>query len=304
MELVSIFMGLYGPVSERLSPTSQRAGAAKLLSDTEDIQGLRMDSADAHGVRGVWFRTAAERNHAVMYFLHGGGYVMGSPATHRGMVGRICDAAGCRAFVPDYRLAPEHPAPAQLEDAVTGYRWLLQQGVHQNHIAIVGDSAGGGLTVATLVRLRELGLPLPAAGAVVSPWVDLEFEGASITLNAPYDYVTRSHLEVCRKWLIGDANPRNPIVSPLHADLRGLPALMIQVGGAEALLDDSLRLAARARDAGVEVDLDVHPDMPHVWHIFASFLPEARRALAMLGEFVERRTTGRSKLGQLGDAAQ
>jgi acetyl esterase/lipase len=223
--------------------------------------------------------------------LHGGGYVLGSLYTHQNLISGFSYEARCRVFGIDYRLAPEHAFPRAIEDAVAGYQHLLARGVDPSKIVIAGESAGGGLTLATLLKLRELELPYPAAVALISPWCDLEGLGKSMSLHADADYVTKPHLLLCARWLLGDDHDaKHPLASPIYADYTGLPPLYIHAGGSEALLDDALRVAQRAREAGVEVDLDVYPDMVHAFHIFASFLPEARVAIRRIGEYVRRKT--------------
>ena len=178
-----------------------------------------------------------------------------------------------------------------MDDAVAAYRWLLAQGISPGNIAVAGDSAGGGLAIATLLALRDAGEPLPAAGIGISPWVDMEGTGESMTTRAAVDPVVQKEgLLGMAKLYLGDADPKNPLAAPLHADLAGLPPLLLQVGDAETLLDDSTRLAERARAAGVDVTLKVWDEMPHVWHLFAPILPEGRQAIDEIGSFFQART--------------
>ena len=237
-------------------------------------------------VPGLWITTSAGRSRNLLYF-HGGGYALGSSRAHAEMTSWIARAAQARVFVLDYRRAPEYRFPAALEDALLAYRWMVNSGADPRSITIAGDSAGGGLTLSLLVSLRDRGEPLPASGVCISPWVDLEMTGASITGKAGVDpLLTREGLQQFADWYLGGQSARQPLVSPLHADLKGLPPLLIQVGSSEILLDDALRLEERARSAGVNVILKQYEDMPHVWHVFASFLPEAREADREIGEFV------------------
>jgi acetyl esterase/lipase len=215
------------------------------------------------------------------------GYVIGSINTHRDLASRLSLAAAARVLLIDYRLAPEHPFPAAVDDATAAYRWLLSSGADPSHMVIAGDSAGGGLTVATLVALRDAGTPLPAAGVCLSPWVDLECSGESMTTKAAADpMVRRDGLMKMAEWYLAGQPPRTPLAAPLYADLSGLPPLLIQVGTAEVLLDDSTRLAERARKAGVTVTLEPWEDMIHVWQAFAALLPEGRQAIDRIGEFI------------------
>ena len=237
-----------------------------------------------------WLVPPTARDDVVLLYLHGGGYVIGSPRSHRHLAAALARAARARALVLDYRLAPEHPFPAAVEDAVQAYRWLAEQGMRPARLVIAGDSAGGGLTVATLVALRERGLALPAAGVCISPWVDLTCSAPSYAKNAAADPIVRPALvgEMARAYLAG-ADPRTPLASPLYADLRGLPPLLIHVGSDEVLLDDAAGLAERARAAGVDATLEVAPRMVHVWHWFLPMLPEAQTAVDAIGAFVDAR---------------
>ena len=226
---------------------------------------------------------------AVLY-LHGGGYVIGSCDSHRNLAYNLAAASKAKVLLLDYRLAPEHPFPAAVHDAVAAYCWLLDEGFAPGRLAIGGDSAGGGLTVAALVALRYRGQPMPAAGLCLSPWVDMEGVGASMAAKEAED-PTLNHdmlLWFSERYLAG-ADARAPLAAPIYADLAGLPPLLVQVGTAEVLLDDSLRLAERARAAGVDVSLDVAHDMMHVWQLFAPVLDEAGEAIARAGAFLRGR---------------
>jgi len=217
---------------------------------------------------------------------------MGSLNTHRQLAGWIAKAAGARVLLADYRLGPESPFPAAVEDAVAAYQWLLGQGVDAAGVAIAGDSAGGGLTAATLIALRDRGLPMPAAGVLLSPWTDLALTGESLTSRAALDPMIAGAAGVSNMadaYLSG-ADPRTPLASPLYADLAGLPPLLIQVGTEEVLFDDSIRFDAKARAAGVDVTLEPWNGQVHVFQSFAFMVPEAREAIARIGEFVKART--------------
>jgi acetyl esterase/lipase len=228
----------------------------------------------------------------VLLYFHGGGYVMGSINTHRAMVARLARAARARALLIDYRLAPENPFPAAVEDATATYRWLLAQGRQPRKIALAGDSAGGGLTLATLLALRDARTPLPACAVPISPWTDLEGTGTSVKTKASRDPMVReTDLRRYAALYAGNADPRNPLISPLHGDYRGLPPLLIQVGEAEIILDDSTRVAELAKQAGVQVDLEVWDEMVHVWHVFAKLLPEGQQAIEKVGSYVSSHTS-------------
>ena len=248
---------------------------------------------NAGGVTAEWVAADGASDSRVVLYFHGGGYIIGSPRTHRPMLTHLSRDSGARVLSLDYRLAPEHPFPAPVEDAVASYRWLLSEGYDPSRIALAGDSAGGGLTVAALVQIRYLGLPVPAAGVCVSPWVDMEGLGESMETRAEADpMIVREGLLLSAKTYLGGADPRAPLAAPLYADLRGLPPLLIQVGDAEVLLDDSTRLAGVAREAGVKVQMDVWDDMIHVWPLFAPILPEGKQAIAQAGEFIKKHTGG------------
>ena len=242
---------------------------------------------NANGVAAEWTSTpGADPTRAIM-FLHGGGYISGSLDSHRHMIAQAGREARARTLALAYRLAPEHPFPAALEDAVAGYRFLLSKGLEPRHIAIAGESAGGGLAVATMVSLREAGLALPACCWLSSPWVDLEVTGESMTTKASIDPLIQKEylLELARAYLDG-ADPRTALASPLYADLEGLPPMLIQVGSAETLLDDAVRLAHVAGTANVRVMLEIWPDMIHAWHLFYQQVAAGRRALAAVGQFI------------------
>jgi acetyl esterase/lipase len=279
------------PDSAELSIQDQRAAFQELTSQFQPAQDVRCEPVDAGGIPAEWITTPEAGHERAIYYLHGGGYVMGSIGTHRDMISRLSRAARARALAIDYRLAPENPFPAAVEDSTSAYRWLISTGVDPARLVIAGDSAGGGLTMATLVALRDAGDPLPAAAVCLSPWVDLEGVGESMTTRAEVDpMVQRESLLQSAKAYLRDAAPRTPLAAPLYANLAGLPPLLIQVGTAETLLDDSTRLAERARAAGVEVILELWDDMIHVWQFCAAMLPEGQQAIDRIGEFVRKHT--------------
>ncbi len=226
----------------------------------------------------------------VVLYLHGGGYCAGSPRTHLGLLGQVAEGSDARVVAPDYRLAPEAPFPAALEDAWAVYWALLAQGTRPERMVIMGDSAGGGLTVALLLALREAGMPLPAAGVCLSPWLDLTEGGVSRRTNAAFDYLNAAIIRCAVRMYLGEADPRTPLASPLYADLRGLPPLLIQVGTAEMLLDDATRFARRAVAAGVPVELELWENMVHVWHLLLPIEPQAEAALRRAACFVRAHT--------------
>jgi acetyl esterase/lipase len=224
--------------------------------------------------------------------LHGGGYVLGSLATGRPLASRVAHAAEARILNVEYRLAPEHPFPAALHDSVTAYTGLLHEGVDPATIAVLGDSAGGGLAVATLVAARDQGLPLPAAGVCISPWVDLTLSNSSLFTNDGRDPQINRHLlaEMAAAYLQGQ-EPTLPLASPAYADLSGLPPLLIHAGTAEVLFDDARMLAVAANNAGVEVTLELYEHMIHVWHAYAPGLPEGGAAIDRIASWLADRWT-------------
>jgi acetyl esterase/lipase len=249
-----------------------------------------LERVDAGGVPAEWSDPPGAAGDRAILYVHGGGYIIGSIASHRHLVAALARAAGSRALSLDYRLAPEHPFPAAVDDALAGYRFLLASGFSPGKIAIAGDSAGGGLTVATLVSIREAGLPQPACAFCISPWVDLEGLGASMITKAALDPMVQKEglAEMAEGYLAG-ASPRTPLAAPLHADLRGIAPLLIHVGSAETLLDDSTRLAAATAGADVDVRMESWPGMIHVWHFFHPMLSEGREAIASAGAFIRTR---------------
>jgi epsilon-lactone hydrolase len=242
-------------------------------------------------VPSEWVIPAGVGSERVILYLHGGAYNAGSTRSHRALAANIAYAAHARALTIDYRLAPEHPYPAALVDAFSAYKWLLELGIRPEQITVTGDSAGGGLTIALLVALRERRVPMPAAAVVLSPWTDLTDSGESWQENAKVDYLIHgAKLKEAARLYLKDTSPQTPLASPVYANLHGLPPLLIQVGSEEVLLSDSQRLAENARLSGVDVSLEVWDGMQHVWHFAASFVPEARQATEKIGEFVRERT--------------
>jgi acetyl esterase/lipase len=255
---------------------------------------VTVTALSAGGVPAVRVETPLSRQQCHVLYLHGGGYVYGSPALYRDFTWRIADATAARLLCIDYRLAPEHRFPAAVDDAVAAYHWLLADGADPRRIAVMGDSAGGGLTFAMLLRLRDQGVPLPAAAAGLSPWADLSLSGGTYQSNAKADpMLSASQTTTFAQYYLGSVDPRHPHASPIYGDPRGLPPSLIQVGSDEILRDDAECMARRLREAGCRTELEVWPRMPHVWHLFARILPEARQAIARIGEFV-RGTLGPS----------
>jgi monoterpene epsilon-lactone hydrolase len=273
------------PRNPNASIEKMRAGMEKTSEHV--ARDVKCEAVRVGDIAAEWIVPPDAASDRVILYLHGGGYVMGSINTHRATIARIARAAKARGLALDYRLAPEHKFPAAVEDGVAAYKWLLAQGYQPNKIVIAGDSAGGGLTLATLLSIRDAKLPMAAAGVAISPWADLEGTGDSMKTRAHRDpMVGGNGLGGMSKNYIGEQDPKHPLASPIHADYRGLPPLLIQVGDAETLLDDSTRVAKRAKEHGVSVDLEVWDDMIHVWHAFAKILPEGQQAIDKIGKFV------------------
>lgn len=256
---------------------------------TGKTPGIDIEKIDIDGLPAEWLSPRAPHQNGTLLYLHGGGYVVCGPDTHRPMVATLARHANARALVIDYRLAPEHPFPAAVEDALKAYRWLIAQGTPPESIAIAGDSAGGGLTLALLLSLRDAGDPLPAGAALLSPWTDLAMSGWTHITHRKLDPMlsVEGALLAARHYL-GDTVPTDPLASPLYGRFEGLPPLFIHVGGNEILLDDSLRLSEKARAAGVSVEIKVWPDLPHVFQA-ARFLPEAGASLSLIAAFLKDR---------------
>ncbi|MBS0561793.1 MAG: alpha/beta hydrolase [Proteobacteria bacterium] len=266
---------------------SRRARLDAVFGNFPLAPGAVAEAADADGVPAEWTSVPAADTSRAMLYLHGGGYVSGSIASHRSMVSHLGAAAGIRTLALDYRRAPEAPFPAACEDSLAGYRFLLRQGYTPDRIVIAGDSAGGGLTMATLMALRDAGETLPAGGFCISPWVDLMNSGESMAGKAEIDpMIGKAYLDEIAAQYLNGADAEVPRASPLYGSLTGLPPLLVQVGTAETLLDDSTRLAARAAAADVRVTLSVYPEMIHVWHLFHANLAPARAAIAEAGAWM------------------
>jgi acetyl esterase/lipase len=251
---------------------------------------VKLDAVDLEGMPGEWSMVRGSDSSRVLLFFHGGGYCSGSILSHRRMVTEAGRAAGVRTLAVGYRLAPEHPFPAALDDALTAWRSLRKQGIAAAHIAVGGDSAGGGLTVVLANQLRDAGEGLPGCLWLVSPWTDLTMSGSSLaTKDAADPIIHKGYLgELAQAYLPAGMDRKDPRVSPLNADLRLLPAMLIQVGSAETLLDDATRFAAAAGAADVPVSLEIWPHMMHAWPLWNAHLEPGRRALASAGAFIRR----------------
>jgi monoterpene epsilon-lactone hydrolase len=267
----------------------QRAIFHDMIASLPLPDGVSVKQDELGGVPVVIVEPPGVDPSTVILYFHGGAYVIGSAADSAGLAADVARRAGALAVSVDYRLAPEHPFPAAVDDAVAAYRALLDRGVPSSHIAFVGESAGGGLVAAALVALKEAGLPQPSSAAVFSPWTDLAVSGASATSKAERDpSLTPQALRTRARDYLGDRDPATPLASPIHADLTGLPPLLIQAGSHEILLDDAVRLAARAAEHDVSVDLQIRPEVPHVFQSFAAILDDAGQALDAAAAFLQR----------------
>jgi epsilon-lactone hydrolase len=248
---------------------------------------VKVTSVRNDGVCGEWIEWNSEPD-TTIYYLHGGGYIACSPATHRPLTAALSRSAKSRVFALDYRLAPEHRYPAAIEDAVNGYLWLVKNGISPDSIVIGGDSAGGGLTMATLLSLRDAGHSLPRAAFCFSPWTDLAATGKTLITNNDSDSMFYgASIGKAAPIYLGNNSPADPLASPIYADLSNLPPLLIYASSSEVLLDDSVRLAERAKRYGVDVDLRIWDGLPHAWPYFVAFkVPESMRAVDEIGHFI------------------
>jgi len=268
-------------------PIEVRAEFEEMLATIPFADDLTSEAISLGGVPGFRFTSPQAAADKILLYLHGGAYVVGSATGYRSLAAELGRATGATSYAIDYRLAPEHPYPAAVDDAVTAYRALLAQGVPAHQIVIAGDSAGGGLTLAMLIRLRDAGDALPAAALLISPWADLGCTAASLTSKAAQDpSLTPEGLRATAALYLNGADARTPAASPIFGDLSGLPPLLVQVGTAEILLDDAIAVARVAGQHDVAVDLAIWPHMVHVWHAFAFMLPEGQAAITQAGTFL------------------
>lgn len=255
------------------------------------VQTVKIDGLP-DGLNAEWLVPAGAPAEPVIFYCHGGGYISGSCSDHRALVGKLAKGAGMRLLLFEYRLAPEYPFPAAVEDTLTAYRWLLGQGIEARNIVIAGESAGGGLALAALLAFKDTGLPLPSAGMVMSPMTDLTLSGESHWTRVKQCLSPLGMAEICCKVYVGESDPKNPWISPLFGDLRGLPPLMIVVGDYEIFRDDAVRFAEKAQAAGVQTTLRIGPEMVHVYPLLAPFFPEATAQLEEICAFIKKHAAG------------
>ncbi len=273
---------------QRLSIPELRANGVKNSKILGSVsKGMKIEKVDIDGIQAEWLFPVNASQEKVILYLHGGGYVTGSIEDHRMMCGLLANSTEAQVLSPEYRLAPEHPFPAALDDSLKVYQWLVDQGYSSTNIIVAGDSAGGGLSVATVLALKERSESLPAAVVCLSPWVDLALKGQSHTTKAKVEAMLQT--DVLREWALcytDESNLINPLVSPIYGDFHGFPPLLIQVGSEEILLNDSILLAEKARTDGVDVTLKVWEGMWHVWQALGELIPENKKTFEEIGEFV------------------
>lgn len=290
---------LYDELVTSLAPTDDhtpgiddfRAGYDKLCANFPDPEGATIEETDAGGVPVISVLHPSAMGDAVVLYFHGGGYVIGKAGGYKNFAAELSRVSGSKVLLVDYRLAPEDPYPAAVDDAVAAYQSLLDDGLQETDITLAGDSAGGGLVAATLLRLKDEGIDLPAGAVLYSPWCDLTNSGESLTANADKDpIIVKDMVDMLGGLYRGENDATNPYISALHGDLSGLPPLLIFVGTNEALLDDAKRLAAKAVEDGVEVTLEIGDDMYHIYPCFQHILPEGKEATKQSGRFIAEMT--------------
>jgi epsilon-lactone hydrolase len=250
--------------------------------------GLKVESFTLSGMKAEWLIPAGATKEKVIFYTIGGGYISGTCNDHRTLVAKVAEVSGIAILIFDHRLAPENPYPAALDDSLAAYRWLLEQGTAPENIVIMGESAGGGLCLATLLAVRDQGLTLPVAGVAISPWTDLKLTGESYRTQAKVCISPPGMNVICSKSYVGDHDPADPYISPLYGDLRGLPPLYINVGDFETMRDDSTRFAAKAKAAGVDTTMVVGKKMIHCYPLMAGMFPEATQALNEVCDFIKK----------------
>jgi acetyl esterase/lipase len=286
MEVVAELLRRLGLKINAMPTRAQARVWESLVLPHPILKEARVERVTAAGVAAEWIIPKAPTETVILFF-HGGWYSGGSLLGHREFLTRIAVASGARVLAPDYRLAPEHPYPAGIDDGMQVWQWLTTQ-VSPKQIIVAGDSCGSGLSLALMLRLRAAGAPLPKSAILICPWVDLSATGGSLLTNAPYDWAEPEEVAARVKLYLGAGDPKRPEVSPVFADLRGLPPMLVQAGGAEMLLDQETMFVERARATGVDVTFEVTPDMIHDWQLFATLIPEGLQAIERLGAFAKR----------------
>ncbi len=275
---------------ENVSVEETRKGLEKLFSVSKIPKGVKFQKIQIDGLPAEWITPKNLKNTGVVLYLHGGGYMLGSISTHSPLMARIALASKTKVLAIEYGLAPERPYPCALEDSLKAYHWLIAQGYDPKKIVIAGDSSGGGLAVATLLKLKDNNESQPAACACLSPWLDLQVSGETIVTHANKDLLVNSiGLQIAAYSYAQEEQLTHPYISPLYADLKGLSPMYIQVSGSEVLLDDTVRFEKKAKESGVEIEVHIWKNMLHVWQAFG-FLPEAAKAIKDIGRYIEKKT--------------
>jgi epsilon-lactone hydrolase len=268
----------------------ERTDFEAIASRIPKRRDMHYEHVEVEGMAAELIRPPKVAEQEIVLHLHGGAFILGSYNVDRVVAARLAYLTGKCVLTPNYRLAPEHPFPAAIEDALKVYRWVLKRGIEPSRVVVTGTSAGGALAIALLVSARAAGDPLPAAAVCLSPLLDLTASGTSVKTNIRSDVMLRPDmLEYVREVYLGTTDPKTPLASPLFADVHGLPPMLIQAGGSELLLDDAVRFANRAREAGIDVELSIWEGMFHGWHALAFFLPEGRQAMEQVSEFIRAR---------------
>ncbi len=276
------------PQPENPTVEFKRTGAEDRAKGLGSVPDAMVEKIDVSGVPAAWIAAPGIDERRAILYLHGGGFMFGSLTTHKRIAYDLSAASAARVLLLDYRLAPEHPFPAAFEDTLKAWHWLARQGLDPRGLAMAGDSAGGSLVIAAMVKLRAESAQLPVCAALVSPWIDLEASSESLINRSSRDPIVQKRLLLWMAHLyLKGADPKDPCASPIRADLRGLPPTLVQVGTAETLFDDSIQIAERLHAAGVKVKLSVWPNMIHVWPMFTPFLSEGREACAEIGDFIK-----------------
>jgi len=289
MKTLLIFQSLFSGSREELEVTKERNDLENMGKMFKVPRQFKRIPVEIGKLQAEWIVPDEVQSKRTILYFHGGSYLAGSITSHQGMVANIAIAAKTRALMLDYRLAPEHPFPSAILDGLSAYEWMIKNGTSPDDVIIAGDSAGGGLTLALLLKIRDLNRDLPTMAVCLSPWTDLAGKGESIASNARKDIILNSkNLQKAARLYLKDESDLNPYASPIYADLKGLPSIMIQVGSDEILLSDSVNLAEKAKIAGVDVALEVWDGMQHVWQFGGKVLPEARKAIQSIGDFINR----------------
>ena len=282
------------PKMVEMTLSDQRAAGERAEALTAEPRDITYEPVEEERIHGLWAVPKSDKEHCAILYFFGGGHVISSVNSRRKFAGHLANAAGCRVLIADYRLAPEHPFPADVEDATVAFRWLLGLGHDPTHLAIGGESSAGGLTISTLLSFRRLDIPLPAGAFLLSPWIDLTCGGDTHRTKREVDLtVTTTGLRRMATQYLAGHDPHDPLVAPLQADLSGLPPLFIQAGGDEILLDDAVQLARRAGMAGTMATLEIWPGMQHFFQIAVGMFPEAGAAVARIGAWLRERLAGR-----------